>query len=290
MDLRDPWTIEPLRWYLREGGARLALERRIERCAFSAADAIVVNTEEAAEAYRERYPRAAARIRAIPNGWDAEELAAARGSSGAALATGRGAGGEGGARGGAFVAAHVGTFSRHADAPAYPRAFFDAVKGLAAEGAVSERDFRVVIAGALHPAAQRAIDGLGLGGIVERRGTVSHAEALSIMLRSDLLLLYDPAPEGQYYIRGKLYEYLAAGAWILGLVPEGASRRLLEGSGHGVAVSPEDGGAIRRALLRSLAERPRPAAREGFDIRRFEGAPLAASLARVLDEAAERGR
>ncbi|RJR31388.1 MAG: hypothetical protein C4574_01215 [Candidatus Latescibacterota bacterium] len=292
MDLRDPWTLEPLRWYLRAGGPRLALERRIERLAFANADAVVVNTEEAAAEYRARYPRAAGRISAIPNGWDAAEFAAARagledGERSRRPFFGDAAGASPGA--GAFVVAHVGTFSRHADVPAYPLAFFEAVERLAAEGVVSERNFRIVLAGAIHPMAAREIDGLGLGGVLDRRGSVSHAEALRIMVESDLLLLYDPVREGRYYVRGKLYEYLAAGAWILGLLPEGATRRLLERSGRGVVAEPDDGEGIRRALLRFLAERPRPGFSNGFDLERYEGAALVASLARVLDEATARG-
>jgi glycosyltransferase involved in cell wall biosynthesis len=291
MDLRDPWTLEPLRWYLRTGGPRLALERRIERAAFSNADAIIVNTEEAAAEYRARYPRAADRISAIPNGWDAAGFAAARAGLADTERSRRLFSGDAGGtpQGGAFVVAHVGTFSRHADVPAYPRAFFEAVKRLVVEGAVSERNFRVVLAGAINHAAAREIDGLGLGGILDRRGSVSHAEALRIMLESDLLLLYDPAHEGRYYVRGKLYEYLAAGAWILGILPEGATRGLLERSGRGVVSAPDDGEGIRRALLRFLAERSRPRFSNGFDLDRYEGAALAASLARVLDEATARG-
>ncbi len=294
MDLRDPWTLEPLRWYLREGGARLALERWIEGCAFAQADAVVVNTDEAGAAYRELYPGAADRIVAIPNGWDAADFEAARGGGSHRCGPTGAEAARGGAETGAgvpgpFRVAHVGTFSRHADTPAWPRAFFEAVRSLRDEGALSERTFRVVLAGAMHPAAEREVGGLGLGGIVDRRGPVAHDEALRIMIESDLLLLYDPSPEGRYYIRGKLYEYLAAGAWILGLVPQGASRRLLERSGHGVVVSPDDGDAIRRALTRLVAERSRPISNTGFDLGRFEGAALAAALSGVIGAAIRRG-
>jgi glycosyltransferase involved in cell wall biosynthesis len=308
MDLRDPWTLEPLRWYLREGGARLALERRIESYAFGRADAIIVNTEEAAAAYRERYPGAAGRISTITNGWDAADFAAARagsvvlrgeGDRGGAMyvAADRPDGGDrtaeetsaGEGRSRRFIVSHVGTFSRHVDEPAWPRAFFEAVRRLLDAGILSTRTFRVVLAGGMHPAAEREIDRLGLGSVLDRRGRVPHEEALRIMVRSDLLLLFDPSPEARYFIRGKLYEYLAAGAWILGLVQHGASRRLLERSGQAVILSPEDSGGIESVLARFVAERSRPARSGVFELEAFESASLTAALARVLGNAIRKG-
>ncbi|MGD1049406.1 MAG: glycosyltransferase, partial [Candidatus Krumholzibacteriaceae bacterium] len=157
MDLRDPWTLEPLNWYLRAGGARLSLERRIERICFGGADAIIATTEEAALEYRELYPGCAGRIHWIPNGFDARELEAARSPvPPAAYLEGLGEG--------CFVISHLGTFCRYTDAPAFPKGFLDAVKMLAAQGILTSRTCRIVFAGGMNPETERLIARYDLGG------------------------------------------------------------------------------------------------------------------------------
>jgi glycosyltransferase involved in cell wall biosynthesis len=277
MDLRDPWTLEPLGWCLRGGGARLSLEKWIERLCFRHADAIVTSTPEAAARYGEIYPGCARKIQAIPNGYDADEIEAARRSiSRSDILKGIGEN--------VFVMSHVGTFCRHTDLPAYPKGLLDAIRGLAREGAISAGAFRIVFAGGMNPETERLIARYDLGGLISTTGPVAHVDALRIMLRSDLLLLYDPNREARYYVHGKLYEYLASGRRILGVVPDGAARRLLESSGRAIAITADDDREIRPVLLEALAGRGGAAARAGFDVTRYEGARLTSMLARVLEK------
>jgi glycosyltransferase involved in cell wall biosynthesis len=277
MDLRDPWTLEPLNWYLRVPGARLSIEKRIEGDCFEHADAIIANTDEAAERYREMYPACAPRIYAIPNGYDAEDFDAARSS----VSRGDPLWGIGK---GVFIVSHVGTFCRRTDAPSFPKGFLDAVASLEREGLVSERNFRIIFAGSMHSEAARAIEGYGLGKLVSMTGPVAHEDALRIILRSDLLLFYDPGPEARYYIRGKLYEYIASGAYVLAIMPDGAARRLLESSGRAAAIVTGDERDIGPALAAMITERGRPAPRAGFEPGRYEARALTAALARILDQ------
>jgi glycosyltransferase involved in cell wall biosynthesis len=59
-----------------------------------------------------------------------------------------------------------------------------------------------------------------LGGIVERRGTVTHAEALREMQKMDVLLLYHSEREGsKEVVTGKLFEYMLAQKPILVMGP-----------------------------------------------------------------------
>jgi len=277
MDLRDPWTLEPLGWYLRGGGARLSLEKWIERLCFRHADAIVTSTPEAAARYGEVYPGCARKIQAIPNGFDADEIETARRSiSRSDILKGIGEN--------VFVMSHVGTFCRHTDLPAYPKGLLDAVRGLAREGAISPSAFRIVFAGGMNPETERLIARYDLGGLISTTGPVAHVDALRIMLRSDLLLLYDPNREARYYVHGKLYEYLASGRRILGVVPDGAARRLLESSGRAIAITADDDGEIRPVLLEALAGRGGASARAGFDVTRYEGARLTSMLESVLEK------
>jgi glycosyltransferase involved in cell wall biosynthesis len=275
MDLRDPWTIEPLNWYLRTAGPRLAIEKRIELSCFRRADAIVTSTPEAALRYAEIYPSFAGKIHSIPNGYDERELEEARATVSNSELLAR-------VGDSPFVISHVGTFCRHTEADAYPRGFLDALSGLVREGVIGPRTCTIVFAGALSPETERRVAAYGLGELIARPGPVSHIEALRIMHRSDLLLLYDPNPSGDYYVHGKLYEYLAARRPILGVLPPGAARRLLESSGHAIAVTEDDAGHIRAALLAALGARGREV-RSDFDISQYEGRHCASRLAGILD-------
>jgi glycosyltransferase involved in cell wall biosynthesis len=275
MDLRDPWTFEPLTWYLRAGGVRLSIERTIERICFKNANAIVTNTPDAESKYAELYPDCARKIHSIPNGFDAHEFEEARSSTAPGELL-RAIGDD------VFVISHIGTFSRHADTAAYPKSFLDAIARLVAEGVFSPRTCRVIFAGGIHPEADRRIAEYNLGGLLVETGPVPHRDALRIMLRSDLLLIYDPDHEGAYYIRGKLYEYLATGRWILGVLPGGATRTLLERSGHAVAVTRDDEMEIGTALRAAFRERHRRAPAD-FAISPYEGRHLTSMLADILD-------
>jgi glycosyltransferase involved in cell wall biosynthesis len=276
MDLRDPWTLEPLGWYLRSGGARLSLEKGIERLCFKHADAIVTSTPEAAERYGEIYPDSARKLHAIPNGYDAEEIETARASISLCGAL-KGVGER------IFVMSHVGTFFRHTDMPVCPNGLLEAISSLARNGVVSPDTFRLVFAGSMNPDTRRRIAAYDLGGLLSMIGPVGHLDALRIVLRSDLLFLYDPNREARYYVHGKLYEYLASGRPILGVMPDGAARRLLESSGRAVAITADDERGIRPALVEALSGRGAAPLRAGFDIARYESARVTAMLGGVLE-------
>jgi glycosyltransferase involved in cell wall biosynthesis len=93
------------------------------------------------------------------------------------------------------------------------------------------------------------ICGYGLDGLVTRTGYVPHAESLRQLSCSDALLLVLPADSGSGVIPGKLYEYLASGLPILGVLPDGEAARIALGSGRGRVVRPDDMDGIASALI-----------------------------------------
>ena len=79
------------------------------------------------------------------------------------------------------------------------------------------------------------VEALGLTGILEQTGYVSHKEALQANLNSDLLLLL-VGDEDRFkpVYTGKVFDYLRSGKPILTLGPkDGAVDRLLSATGHG---------------------------------------------------------
>lgn len=273
MDLRDPWTIEPLHQYLRKGGVRLKVERSLERLSFKFSDTVVINTVEAAGRYRELFPKQAGKIIVIPNGFDAEDMMSSDTEERALRDIDDGV----------FVISHVGSFFRYTDMVSFPVALLCALKTLVDDEIITAESCRVLFVGNVHTDVRRRVEEFGLHDLIELTGAVPHAAAVRIMQRSDLLILFDPAPKAEYYIHGKLYEYLSAGGWILAMVPPGASRNLLERSGHGLIVSPDDTEGIRRAIATVLEKRDRPSTRPDFDLSRYERKRLTSRLAECLD-------
>lgn len=275
MDLRDPWTIEPMNEYLRQSGLRLQIERWLERRCMGAADRIILNTPQAGECYRALYPQWANKMRVIPNGYDAEEFAKAAQIEPPYV--------WGNIPTGAFVLSHVGAFHRRQSDDPTPHAFLDALKRLTERGVINEHKLRVIFAGSIHPRTVEKIRALGLERIITLPGTLPHLDALKLMQLSDALLFYDPDADGQTYVRGKLYEYLAARKPILGIVPDGASRDLIARSGRGLLAYPSDVDAVTSALEMLLAGHV-SATPGDLDLSAYERFAQTQTLAALLNE------
>lgn len=280
MDLRDPWTFEPVSERLRRPGPRLSIERRMEHLCMRHADAIVINTPQAAARYRSLYPAYAHKMRTITNGFDSEEIAHAVSAPGQSRVW-RAPDDD------RFLISHAGKFFRFEGGDQTPHAFLNALKMLLDEQAISADKCRVVLAGNLHRETLTRISELGLDDLVETPGVISHFDATRLTVSSDLLLLFDSEKDGQTYVRGKLYEYLGSKEPVLGMVPDGASRELLERSGRGTLVYPGDVGGIRRAIVTSFERRNVIEEATDFDANLYERKWLTSELAALLDDLAD---
>jgi glycosyltransferase involved in cell wall biosynthesis len=94
------------------------------------------------------------------------------------------------------------------------------------------------------------VEACGISGIVTETGYVVHSESIKRMMDSDLLLLLLPSDSSAGVVSGKLFEYLASGIPILGLVPDGEADRLIRSHTGGTTVSPDDPEAIAGTLIR----------------------------------------
>jgi glycosyltransferase involved in cell wall biosynthesis len=92
----------------------------------------------------------------------------------------------------------------------------------------------------------------GLSDRIELLPYRSHRRALELQRDSEalLLLIPDAGGRGEGILSGKVFEYLAAERPILALVPtEGAAARLLNDTGAGNVVDPDDVQAIAAAIV-----------------------------------------
>jgi len=125
-----------------------------------------------------------------------------------------------------------------------PDALFSALELLLDRGLIGREEICLCIAGR-NPVKVPE----GLRSMVRQLGYMYYEDVRKFMQMSDaLLLVLSPEERGTYST--KLPEYLAAGKYVLGLVPtDGVAADLIRKSGAGVVAPPDDSEAIAEAIL-----------------------------------------
>jgi len=269
-DFRDPWVAgltdryptRTHRWI------NLLLEKKV----FHTADAIILNTPEAAALYRERYRNLAGeKIHYIPNGFDPADLLGSAQTSQIVNAK--------------FTIVHSGSLYRSTRSGRY---FVRAVHMLLSQGRINRERLTVRLIGHLDPETPHLVKTLDMQDVFNLPGYVSHAESVQSLCNADLLVLLPSLGEGsELYIPGKLYEYLAAGKPILALAQPGAVTRLLEELQVGDIIDPyqvaEIAGGIEKYYRRWI-EGSLPSLVQPDMIQQFDRRHLTARLASLLDK------
>ena len=145
-------------------------------------------------------------------------------------------------------------------------------------------DVEVIAAGFVPGEARRR----GLTAYINERGVLPHDEAVALMRSADILYLPHADAERQWAVPGKVYEYLASGASVLGLMPpDKETAQIIRAVGGGITVSPDDPGALYQTLAEACRARQLAVPARNVDaLNRFERRQLTAKLAAVLEEAA----
>ncbi|MGE3174728.1 MAG: glycosyltransferase family 4 protein [Planctomycetota bacterium] len=300
-DLRDPWALDGVLtfrtwWHWRAEFARMrAMLRR--------ADGVVANTPECRRLFLEAAPRRAAdRIAVIPNGWDAEDFAppAPRVEPGDQLRL---------VFTGSFLCAplyerdslpgRLRRALRHRAEPIVasgrtPVHLLQALRLLRERGSAAAAAVRFVSVGQTDPWLERCVAESGVQDRVELTGYQPHAATVAAMRTADALFLtLHGLPPGHRsrIVPGKTYEYLATGRPILGALPAGDARELVDASGRGFCADPTDAGDLAQALERLHARWRQgefAAAQTMPRLAEYERAHLAGRLAAFLSRVAGR--
>jgi glycosyltransferase involved in cell wall biosynthesis len=264
-DFRDPWI---------SGAARVTLWKRWmrywEKQVFTHADRVVANAPNAQQLFCDAYPRHAAKVITLTNGFDPP----AQRASPAPFA-------------GTVRMVHAGEIYAGRD----PLPLLDAMAELKKAPPMPGLAMRLEVMGAVHLAGAQDLATeaarRGLASDVQVRGQLPYQEALQEMAQSDLLVLLD-GPGRKIGVPAKLYEYFGAGRPILALAePDGDTANILRASGilHRIA-PPQDADRIRQALVElagELAAAP-TIAPDPERLRRFTRESVAGMLAEVMDQ------
>ena len=133
--------------------------------------------------------------------------------------------------------------------------------------------------------ARKLIDRLHLSDVVILKGYLSHTEAVAEQQAATVLWMTVGNQRNQETIStGKLFEYFGARKPILGLVPDGAARRILAEYQAAEMVAPDDvdeAAAAMQRLFEQWRKGSLPVPEEEF-VRKFDRSSLAGDLARLL--------
>jgi glycosyltransferase involved in cell wall biosynthesis len=264
---RVPWTADFMDpWYDPPGTIRRRSEKWLLRRILRHADRVVVVTDGHAAALREEFGADADHVEVIANGFDEDNF---RDLSETVPPVKP------------FVSMlHVGTVY-----PGFSGRFFDALAELIGESPEIATKLHIDIIGVADSVtAEFSNSPLGQQ-LMTVHGYRPQTEALAAMFRTDYLLLFlaDEAFARQA-VSGKMYEYMRVGRPILALTYPGGVQKLIDQSGSGLVLRPDDVATMKDTLRRIIVERstPQPDWREFADQFRYDR--LAVKLSRVLDD------
>ena len=286
-DLRDPWALDEMRVY------PTALHRKLEesrmRSALASADAIVMNTREAAQRLAERFPEFHGRfVTSIPNGFDSADFsshvtprvdAAFRIVHAGYLHTDLG-------REDRFVRRLLGGSTQKASRKARSLLYLsEAIFRLRRREPELAGALEIHVAGVLSESDRSMLP----ADLLHAHGYLPHRGAIELMRSADLLFLpmHDLAPGRRATIvPGKTYEYLATGRPLLAALPDGDARDVVAQVPGAFLCRPTDIAGMERILEKLLRKRttaePPSGPSEGF-LAQFERRHLAGRLADVFD-------
>ncbi len=263
----DPWADNPFRRFQPIANWR---NRTLEARVIEEADCIVFTSVETLEMVMGKYPEAwRTKARVLPHSFNPTDFAE---PAPAPVGDGK------------LVLRYLGNFYGHRT----PFPLFFALARLTADNPDEVRDLRIELVGSLpkwmrlHPVLKRLPPGL-----LTFQNPTSYKQSLRLMQQSDLLLVIDAPAETSVFLPSKLVDYIGSGRPILGIVPSGASQKLIRRLGGNTA-DPADPAEVDAALARSLEIARSARAGQGVwgtpDVRaEFEIGSVAVSFAEMLD-------
>ena len=270
-DFRDPWmTADPKRnctcllsvW----------IESWLEKKVIENADLTLFNVERLKNAYRERYAHVPGKkFVFIPNGItpraleDADPVMKFEN----------------------FTLSYTGSLYVGRS----PEPVFQAVSQLIQEGRTTPKAVRINLVGHCRTVEGVPIDRLiqkyGLESSVEVHDSLPYSDALKIIRRSHIALLF--APNLPFQIPAKVYDYLGTGSSILAIAEEGASADLIRQTRAGESFAPEDIKGIKRFIWEEMTSRESKNRDYSNALARFDIRRITEDLARNLEWVGNQG-
>lgn len=271
-DFRDPWMTTGSKRLFPTSAASKRIESWLERKVIENAELVLFNVERLRNAYRARYRHVAPeKLVFIPN----------------AVSPRVSTGSESRSKYEVFTLSYTGSLYLGRS----PEPVCRALAQLISEGKIGTDDVRLLLVGHC-----REVDGVptavvarkyGLESVVEVRDPVPYDEAMEIVSRSHLAMLY--APDLPFQIPAKVYDYLSTGTRILAIAQDGGTADLIRDTESGRAFSPHEIDGIAAFIHAEMTAR-----RSGSEfvsaasLARFDARHITEELAGYLGRPAER--
>ncbi len=231
VDFRDPWVENPLHFYLTPFHRRV--HQRLEAQVVLGADKIITVNRTLKEHFLRTYRKRLTHgdIAIITHGYDTkdfEHLPKTRTNTGK------------------FRLLYSGTFH---SSERSPKPFLLGLKKAIAKNPELKAKIEARFVGLFPMEHVKFARSLGLDGIIQVVGYKSHHEALTEMLQADVLwTTQSPVKHIETITQGKLFEYVACGRTLFGIVPDGASKQFIL-EANGVVAHPNQPDEIANRML-----------------------------------------
>ena len=228
LDYRDPWTS----WGARSGQDSLfnRMQRRSESRVLGRAAGLVATTKGICHSVRSLRPLP---CRVVPNAYDLDQMSGIE-----PMAYPR------------FTVVYSGSFYPGRD----PDAMLRALAWLKERGLLPERGLELRVIGSTPGDVSGALAGTGLHEHIALEGLLPYREALRRVAGADVVLLVVGRSHAAM-VPAKLFDYLAAGRFVLGIGPvESEAAEILKATGAGVMLDPADVAGIAAALQARFRE------------------------------------
>lgn len=235
-EFRDPWFINRKPPFAR---TKLSdwLERKWKSAIIRKSSKVFVVTEEMKNELAADYPGYEEKIRVYTNGYDEDEYAFAKGGDRE--------------KSGKVTFAHAGTFYWGRN----PKIFMTAVSELIAGGRINKDDIQINFIGDTYLGRGESIEEyaglLNIADITRCYGYIPNNECLVELNEADVLLLFSIVQPLQ--VPAKFYEYLALKKIILSITTGGITSTLVDMTGSGVNVPPDDVSAMKEAIMKIIS-------------------------------------
>lgn len=258
LDYRDPWTSNQFIKYPTKHHYKL--ERRIEAWALKKADSVLTVGQDCRESILKTFPFIDPnKIHVIYNGFDPEDLYGLTPW-----------------KFNKFTILHAGSIYGQR-----VQVLQEFLKGCAKlqESRIFDNDFQIVFVGNLASDAKRLIDESNLSKKVLCLGLKPRKETLQLMLGADILLLI---PGASSAITAKLFEYLAAGKFILNIGDSLEAAKIIDSEKAGISITPDalckNSGHLNLSNKQALHVKPESTSR-------FSRIEMTKKLAAILSQA-----
>lgn len=252
-DFRDAWILDG---YRPPFPTRLhaAVDRRLENAVMKRADVVTVahrlNREDILK-------RVGVDAHYINNGWDPQLDPPTEPERSGTDA------------GGPFRLVHTGTL--HGFWGRSPKPLIEALKVLKGRFPELREQLQVVLAGSVDTQGLEMARAAGVEDLFDYRGSLNRQESLALQRSADALLLVT-STRLSWELPGKLSEYMGANRPVFAIAGDNEAARVIEETGLGISVDPNDPALIAEALERVVKARSIPEfAPRGLERFRYPG-------------------